>query len=170
MYISGVSQFARMCVFPLIQQGVFGNTVSVQKASKGWLEHPDKDCQVQCRCVVYWAAGCSVLCSYWFGIGVLPCSTCQCVIWGDPESSLGVGLSNDRQLLIADEQLGRNSSVSKVVLQRQLTTTTTTEHFCFVLFRFFLTHSIKSISVRSIVKAWSQQQNVQLTERNCCNQ
>lgn len=53
---------------------------------------------------MYWAPACSLLCSYWFSIGVFPCSTCHSVIWGKPGSSLGVGLSNDKQLLITNQQ------------------------------------------------------------------
>lgn len=35
---------------------------------------------VGCSADVRWAAVCRVLCSYWFGIGVLPCFTCHSVI------------------------------------------------------------------------------------------
>lgn len=72
---------------------------------------------VRCSADLYWAFVCSVLCSYRFGIGVFPCFTCHSVIWGDPGSSLGVGLSNDRQLLITDQQLDRNPSVSNAVIE-----------------------------------------------------
>ncbi len=66
---------------------------------------------VSCSADVYWAAVCSYRCT-----GVLPCFTCPSVIWRDAGSSLGVCLSNDRQLLITDQQWGRNPSVLKAVV------------------------------------------------------
>lgn len=67
---------------------------------------------VSCSADVYRAAVCSYRCC----IGVLPCLTCPGVIWRDTGSSLGAGLSNDRQLLITDQQWDRNPSVSKAVV------------------------------------------------------
>lgn len=76
---------------------------------------------VSCSADVYWAAVCIVLCRYWFGNGVLCCSTCHHLIWRDPGISLGVGPSNDRQLLITDQQWDTNSSVSDKTKQNKQT-------------------------------------------------